>query len=104
MMRDPFPFNTPFNFSLDHRTRIILLARDADLLPGENSSALTAQAEDSIFMVYPLTVEFVGKVPGFDWLTQIVVLLPQSVSGNGDLLVSITLHGRTSSKVRIKTQ
>ena len=104
MMRDPFPLNTPFNFSLDHRTRMILLASNADLLPGENSSAFTAQAEDSLLMVYPLTVEFAGKVPGFDWLTEIVVLLPQSVSDNGDLLVSITLHGRTSSKVRIKIQ
>ena len=104
MKRDPFPLNTLFNFSLDHRTRIILLARDADLLAGENSSALTAQAEDSVLMVYPLTVEFVGKVPGFDWLTEIVVLLPQNVSGNGDLLVSITLHGRTSGKVRIRIQ
>ena len=104
MMRDPFPLNTAFNFSSDRRTRIILLAANADLLASENSSALTAQAEDSLLMVYPLTVEFVGKVPGFDSLTEIVVKLPQSVSGNGDLLVSITLHGRTSSKARIKIQ
>ena len=104
MMRDPFPLNTAFNFSSDRRTRIILLAANADLLPGENGSALTAQAEDSLLMVYPLTVEFVGKVPGFDWLTEIVVKLPQSISGNGDLLVSITLYGRTSSKARIKIQ
>jgi uncharacterized protein (TIGR03437 family) len=104
MMRDPFPLNTAFNFSLDHRTRIILLATDADLLPGENNSALTAQGEDSLLMVYPLTVEFVGKVPGFDWLTEIVVKLPESVAGNGDVLVSITLHGATSNKARIKIQ
>lgn len=102
MMRDPFPLNTVFNFSLDHRTRIILFAGNADLLPGENSSALTAQAEDSILMVYPLTVEFVGKVPGYDWLTQIVVKLPETISGNGDLLVNVTLHGKVSNKVRIK--
>jgi glucose/arabinose dehydrogenase len=104
MMRDPFPLNTTFNFSSDHRTRIILLAANADLLPGENSSALTAQAEDSILMVYPLTVEFVGKVPGYDWLTEIVVKLPESISGNGDLLVNVTLRGRVSNKVRIKIQ
>ena len=104
MMRDPFPLNTAFNFSSDRRTRIILLASNADLLPGENSSAVTAQAEDSLLMVYPLTVEFVGKVPGFDWLTEIVVKLPESIAGNGDVLLSITLHGRTSSKARIKIQ
>lgn len=102
MIRDPFPLNTFLNFSADHRTRIILFASDADLLPGENSSAVTAQAEDSLLMIYPLTVESVGKVPGFDWLSQIVVKLPPSISGNGDLLVRITLRGKNSNKVRIK--
>jgi glucose/arabinose dehydrogenase len=104
MIRDPFPLNTFLNFSADHRTRIILVASDANLLPGENSSAVTARAEDSLLMVYPVTVEFVGKVPGFDWLTEIVVKLPSSISGNGDLRVSITLHGKTSNKVRIRIQ
>jgi glucose/arabinose dehydrogenase len=102
MIRDPFPLNTFLNFSADHRTRIILFASDAELLSGETSSAVTAQAEDSLLMNYPLTVESVGKVPGFDWLTQIVVKLPPSISGNGDLLVSITLRGKTSNKVRIR--
>jgi len=104
MMRDPFPLNTPFNFSSDHQTRIILLARNADLLPGETSSAITAQAEDSLLMVYPLTVEFSGKVPGFDSWTQVVVRLPDSVSGNGDLLATITIHGKISNKARIRIQ
>jgi glucose/arabinose dehydrogenase len=104
MMRDPFPLNTSFNFSADHRSRIMLFATDADLLPGENTFALIAQAEDSLLTIYPLTVEFVGKVPGFDALTEIVVKLPASISGNRDLLVSITLHGRTSNKVRIRIQ
>lgn len=102
MMRDPFPLRTDFNFSLDRRTRIVLFAVNADLLPDENSSALTAQAEDLILMVYPLTVEFVGKVPGFNSITQIVVKLPASISGNGDVLVNVTLHGKVSNKVRIK--
>lgn len=104
LIRDPFPLNTFLNFSSDHRTRIILLAGNADLLPGETSSAVTAQAEDSVLMVYPLTVEFVGKIPGFDEFTEIVVKLPESIAGNGDLLVSITLHGKVSNKVRIKIQ
>jgi glucose/arabinose dehydrogenase len=104
MMRDPFPLNTSFNFSADHRTRIMLFATNTELLLGENISSVTAQAEDSFLMVYPLTVEFVGKVPGFDSLTQIVVKLPESVLGNGDLLVNITFHGRVSNKVRIRLQ
>jgi len=104
MMRDPFPLNTAFNFSLDHRTRIILLARDADLLPSENSSDVKARAEDSLLMVYPLIVEFVGKVPDFNSLTEVVVKLPDSFAGNGDVFLSITLHGKTSNKVRLRIQ
>ena len=103
-VRDPFPLTTTLNFSLDHRTRIILVARDADLLPGENSSAFTAQAEDSLLMVYPLTVEFADKVPGFDSFTQIVVKLPESIASSGDIFISITLHGKTSNKVRVRIQ
>jgi len=104
MIRDPFPLNTFLNFSSDRRTRIIMLARNADLLPGENASAITAQAEDSLLMVYPLTVEFVGKVPGFDEFTQIVVKLPESFAGSGDVMITITLHEKTSNKARIKIQ
>jgi glucose/arabinose dehydrogenase len=104
MMRDPFPLDTLLNFSSDRRTRLMLLATNADLLAGENSSALTAQAEDSLLMLYPLTVEFVGKVPGFSWLTEVVVRLPNNLLGNGDVLISITLHGKTSNKARVKMQ
>lgn len=104
MVRDPFPTTTVFNFSSDQRTRLMIFATNADLLSGENSSALTAQAEDSLLMIYPLTVEFVGKVPGFDWLTQVVLKLPAELPANSELLVSITLHGQTSNKARFRTQ
>jgi uncharacterized protein (TIGR03437 family) len=80
----------------------MLFAIDADLLSGETSSALTAQAEDALHVVYPLTVEFVGKVPDFNWLTEVVVTLPDSFAVNGDVFISITLHGKTSNKVRLR--
>jgi hypothetical protein len=47
-----------------------------DLLPGEDSSAVTARAEDAQMNTYPLTVEYVGTVPGLSWLTEVVVVLP----------------------------
>ncbi|HEX6719094.1 MAG TPA: PQQ-dependent sugar dehydrogenase, partial [Pyrinomonadaceae bacterium] len=43
MVRDPFPLTNTFNFSLDQRTRLMLFAMNFDLLPGENSSAVTAR-------------------------------------------------------------
>ena len=99
MIREPLPILTPFNFSSDHRTRAMLFATNVDLMPGEPASVLTAQAEDSQNRIYPMTVEFVGKVPGFDWLTQIIVRLPEELTTAGDVRVSISLRGVPSNKV-----
>jgi hypothetical protein len=102
MLRDPFPLTNTLNFSSDSRTRVMLFALNLDLLPGEDNTAVTAQAEDSLLNAYPLTVEFVGKVPGYDWLTEVVVKLPDNLPTGQDVLVSITWHTRTSNKVRFK--
>jgi glucose/arabinose dehydrogenase len=101
MLRDPFPVITLLNFSSDQRTRVMLFATDAELLPGENSSAITAQAEDAAHVVYSLPVEFVGKVPGFNSFTQIVIRLPDNLPGNTDVFISVTLHAKTSNKARL---
>jgi glucose/arabinose dehydrogenase len=102
LMRDPFPLTNLFNFSSDHRTRLMLFGMNLNLLPGETISAVTARAEDAGLNVFPLTVEFVGKVPGFDWLTQVNVRLPDNTPTNQSLLVSVSLRGKTTNKVRIR--
>jgi uncharacterized protein (TIGR03437 family) len=56
------------------------------LLAGENSSAVTAKAEDAALNVFPLTVEFAGKAPPFDWLTQVVVRLPDNLPAGQPVL------------------
>ena len=104
MMRDPFPLTNTFNFSSDSRTRIMLFAVNLDLLPGEDSTAVTARAEDSQLNLYPLTVEYVGAVPGFGWLTQVIVELPDNLPTGQDVLVSVTWHAQTSNKSRITTK
>ncbi|HEX6715893.1 MAG TPA: PQQ-dependent sugar dehydrogenase, partial [Pyrinomonadaceae bacterium] len=104
MVRDPFRVTNTFNFSSDQRTRLMLFAMNFDLLPGENNSAVTARAEDAAMNVYPLTVEFVGKVPGFDWLTEIVVRLPDNTPADQSLFVSATLRGNTTNKIRVRSQ
>lgn len=98
-MRDPFPLTTTNNFSADHRTRVTLFAVNLELLSGENISVVTAQAEDAAHKLYPLQVEYVGKVPAFDWLTQVVVKLPDA--GAGDFWVTISLRGAASNKALI---
>ena len=101
MLRDPFPLTNILNFSSDNHTRVMLFAVNLDLLPGENSSAVTARAEDSQMNLYPLTVEYVGAVPDINWLTQVVVKLPDNLPTGQDVLVSITWHATTSNKARI---
>ncbi|HEX5873168.1 MAG TPA: PQQ-dependent sugar dehydrogenase [Pyrinomonadaceae bacterium] len=102
LMRDPFPLTNLFNFSSDHRTRLMLFGMNLNLLPNETISAVTARAEDAGLNVFPLAVEFVGKVPGFDWLTQVNVRLPDNMPTNQTLLVSVSLRGKTTNKVRIR--
>jgi len=94
-LRDPFGVTNLQNFSGDHRTRIILLA--GNLVP-EDSSLITAQAQDAVGNPYPLTVEFVGKVPGYDWLSEVVVRFPDQMVYTGDFWVSISLRGVPSNK------
>jgi glucose/arabinose dehydrogenase len=102
MLRDPFPLTSTSNFSSDNRTRVMLFAVNLDLLPAENSSAVTALAEDAQMNLYPLTVEYVGTVPGLSWLTEVVVVLPVNLPASQDVLVSVTWHARTSDKARIR--
>ena len=98
LLRDPFAYSTPNNFSFDHRTRLILFAGNIELNPGESSAVVGAQAEDSQQNIHPLTVEFVGKVTGRPWLTQIVVKFPDQLAVAGDLWISISLRGVPSNK------
>jgi reprolysin-like metallo-peptidase family M12B len=97
----PFPITAINNFSLDQRTRVALFAVGLELIPGEDTSVVSAQAKDANDKIYPLPVEFVGKVPGFPWLTQLVVKLPGEFFGVGDLLISLQVHGTTSNTVLI---
>src|SRR5207244_2612115 len=98
--RDPLPFQTTGNFSADHRTRVMLFAINVDLIPPEDSSAVTATASFG-GQNYPMPVEFVGKIPDSSWLTEIVLKLPEQLSTGGDVLISISLHGTKSNDVLI---
>jgi uncharacterized protein (TIGR03437 family) len=102
MMRDPFPLANVFNFGTDNRTRVMLFGVNLDLRQGENSSAVTARAEDALLNVYPITVEYVGPVPGLAGVMEVIVKLPDNLPANQDVLISVTLHTQTSNKVRLR--
>jgi hypothetical protein len=100
-VRDPLPVVALNNFQQgrDPRTRVALFGIKVDLGPGENATAVTATARDSRSRNYSLTVEFVGKVPNLDGVTQVVVRLPDELANAGDVWISINLHGQTSNEV-----
>ena len=104
MLRAPFPLVTAHNFSGDGRTRITLLAANIDLAANEDTSVVTVQAEDAQQRVYPLAVEYVGKVPNAAWLTQVVVRLPDQPVNPGDLWVSIKLRDAFSNRALISVR
>lgn len=101
--RDPFHLTQVPAFSADARTRVMLFAQNVQLLPGETVSALTAAAEDAAHNVYPLTVERIDPVPGFEWMSAVVVRLSDQMSNStGEVLVGVTLRGVTSNRVRFR--
>ncbi len=101
-LRDPFPLTRSYNFGNDLRTRVSLSARNVHLLPEEDAGAVIASAEDEFGNVVPLTVEYVGVVPNFNWLSQVIIRLPDSVGAAQTLGIRITLRGSTSNKVLIR--
>ena len=104
LVREPLPVVNRNNMSNDSRTRLTLFATNLDLLPGENASAVTARGRDSRSRTRALGVEFVGKVPTVNSLTQVVVGLPDELAQAGDVWISVTLRGQTSNEVLFKIE
>ncbi len=101
LTKENFPITNPPFFSSDNRTRLAVFAIGLKLAAGETASAVTASAEDSVGGVRPLTVEFVGQVPNFNWLTEVVVKLNDQIPTPGDVKIRLTLHGATSNPVLV---
>jgi len=96
---EPFSVVSPLNLSSNKRTRIMVFASNLELIPNETFSVVTAQAIDSRGIVYALPVEFGGKVPEMNWLSSVIVRLPDDPTLKGDISLTITVHGVTSNSV-----
>lgn len=99
--REPFNPIAPVSFGSDPATRVMLFAMNLRLQPGENASAVTADAEDADHRIYQLQVEHVASVPDQPWATSIVVRLPADMTDLGDVLMRISYHGVASNRVRV---
>ncbi len=97
--RDPFSLTNPNNLSTDLRRRISLFIWRLGLAPGDTASNLTVVAEDDQGGTYTLVVEQVFSLPGVGDVNQVVVRLPDNVSGTPrDLQVKVKLRGLFSNK------
>ena len=101
MAPEPFSPTATIVFGTDNRTRVAIFAMNLDLLAGEGTSAFSSDAEDSTKTRYPLTVEYVGQVPGFGGIYMIIVRLNDAMGDLGDVLVRLNLHGVSTNRVRI---
>jgi hypothetical protein len=97
LMRGPFKVTTWYMTSEVSPTRIMIFAKDLNLGAGENVSAVTVETENSQGTKYQLEVEAIAKIPGYDWLTQINVRLPQELAGAGNVSIRIKYHGTLSN-------
>ncbi len=101
LRRDPFPSSTSYNFSTDHRTRVILFALNVNAMLGQLPWTITAEAQDARGNVYPFTVESIISIPGLDWLTEVVIRFPDGVENAGDVRVRINARGVYSNSVLV---
>jgi beta-glucanase (GH16 family) len=96
--QEPFSVPSNRNFSSDHRTRVMLLVANLDLLPGDGASVVTAQAQGSSGAPIDLPVEAVVKIPTYDWITEVIVRLPDDLSNLSQAQISVTARGQTSNQ------
>src|SRR5256714_1996427 len=114
MRSEPFKLTSEGFFNAnDARTRIEFFCTNLDLLAGEGSNALTADAQDGTGNRYDLKVEFVGQVPqscdsqgnmlgDFRGVSMVILRLNDLMPPNlGDVLIRLNLHGMSSNRVRV---
>ncbi len=92
---EPFPPTEPILFGTDNRTRVMLFATNLNLNPGENASAVTGDAEDASHAHYPLTVEYVGAVTGFEWMRNMPFALRCRTAAEPTSILLVTLPAAT---------
>ena len=101
--KEALPIINNLNFSSDNRTRIIVFA-----VGWKGAPVTAATAEDPVGNVFPLTVEFVDKLPvgntpkSLSWLSQVVLKMPDpnQITVPEDLKIKIT-SGQTSNAVLV---
>lgn len=101
MLSEPFSPTATIAYASDTRTRVCIFAMNLELLAGEGANAFSSDVQDGSGKIYPLKVEYVGRVPDFPGITMIVVRLADDLGDVGDVLLRLNLHGMSSNRVRV---
>lgn len=97
----PFPLTAPVKIGDDDRTRVMIFAMNIYMFAGEDLNDFYVDAEDAQGKHHQLKVEFVGRLPAFEGITEIIVVLNEDLGDAGDVLVRLTLHGIQTNRVRL---
>lgn len=100
-VREPFSLFTMENLSSDKRTRVVLFATNLDIPLGGDTSEVQVFAENAMLGSIPIPLEHIGKVPFFNFLTQIQVILPDTLANTGDVWIRVSWRGVSSNQARI---
>ena len=100
-VREPFSVFTEQNFSSDKRTRILLFVFELAFSNDDPISDLQVFAENPSIGTVLLPVENARKVPFFDWLTQLQVILPENLAYAGEVTIRVSCRGVSSNTARI---
>lgn len=96
------PFRVPASHPIaaDGRTRITLFVVGVLLGPAD-LQFVTAQAEDSQQRLFDLPVEATARAKSLSWMSEVMVRLPDTLTGAGNVNVSVTVRGAVSNKAPI---
>jgi hypothetical protein len=99
--RAQFPPASQTVWSADDQTRVMLFVTNLDLLKGESANAFRADVQDANGRQFPLSVESINPVAGFEWIHAVVIRLDGRIGDAGDVLVRLTWRGMASNRVRL---
>jgi protocatechuate 3,4-dioxygenase beta subunit len=96
---EPFSVLSPYGFSVDGYTRIMIFAKNLEQIEPPAQTSLVA--EDDLGNLVPLTIESISVVRGQSWLKQINVKLSPSLVNGRCVKLQISSFGTNSNKARI---
>ena len=80
---------------------MLLFARNIDWLNVNPNSTLTVQAEDATHRTFALPIEYAAPNTSMNWLTEIIVRLPNDLSSGGEFSITLNAGGFVSNKASV---